>query len=95
MNLDNDDEEDEEHEVMQDAKRTEMEQLEKVLSRCQKCGSEKACKIDTAENHVPLTMQQRQSWSVALVSIPTLQYASKCLQSTKPFDRLPKAMVFR
>jgi hypothetical protein len=67
MNLDNDDEEEEANQAMQDRERTAMEQLEKALSRCQRCGDSKACKIDNGGNHVHLTFQQRRSWSIAIV----------------------------
>jgi len=71
MNLDNDDKEEEAQEVMQDAERTAYGNLEKTLSRCQKCGPEKPCKIDIGGQHVHLTMQQRRSWAIALVSAST------------------------
>jgi hypothetical protein len=67
MNLDNDDKE-EAQEAMQDTERTAMEQLEKSLSQCQKCGLEKSCKIDNGGTHTHITFQQCQSWSIALVS---------------------------
>lgn len=66
MNLNDDEEEDGDEEmVAREAKC--MEQLERALSKCQKCGDEKCCKIDKLGNHHQLTFQQRRSWAVALV----------------------------
>jgi len=67
MNLDNDDEEEEANEEMQEKEKAAMEQLEKALSQCQKCGDTKACKIDRCGNHINLMFQQRHSWSIAIV----------------------------
>jgi hypothetical protein len=68
MNMDNDDEEEDAQEAMQDAEKTSMAALDRALSRCQKCGPEKACLVDAGGNHVHLTFQQRRGWSIALVS---------------------------
>lgn len=67
LNLDNDEEEDAADVEMQEMERSAMEQLEKSLSQCQRCGDTKSCKIDRCGNHVNLTFQQRRSWSIAIV----------------------------
>jgi hypothetical protein len=71
MNLNDDEEEGDEGDEEMVAREAKcMEQLERALSKCQKCGNEKCCKIDKAGHHHPLTFQQRRSWAVALVCYP-------------------------
>jgi predicted alpha/beta superfamily hydrolase len=67
MNLNDEEEEEEGDEEMVAREAKCMEQLERALSKCQKCGDEKCCKIDKSGNHHTLTFQQRRSWAVALV----------------------------
>ncbi|PPQ84101.1 hypothetical protein CVT24_002276 [Panaeolus cyanescens] len=44
----------------------ELEQLDRALSQCQRCGPTVFCKIDKAGQHVALTMAQRKAWANAL-----------------------------
>jgi len=74
MNMDNNDEEDEAQEAMQDAEKTSMAVLDRALSRCQKHGPEKSCLVDAGGNHIHLTFQQCQGWSIALVSTLRVTY---------------------
>lgn len=69
MNLDEDEEEAEANEAMEELEKRAMEQLDRALSVCQKCGDTKACKIDNGGNHIHLTFQQRRSWSIAIVCV--------------------------
>jgi hypothetical protein len=70
LDLDNSDADDDggEDEAMAEKERKALEQLEKVLSNCQKCGPSKLCKINKNGQHVNLTFNQRRGWSVALVN---------------------------
>jgi hypothetical protein len=70
LDLDNSDADDDngEDEAMAEKERKALEQLERALSNCQKCGPSKLCKIDKKGQHVNLTFNQRHGWSVALVS---------------------------
>ena len=70
LNLDNRDADDEDgkDEAMAEKERKALEQLEKALSNCQKCGPSKLCKINTNGQHVDLTFNQRRGWLIALAS---------------------------
>lgn len=70
LDLDNSDTdaEDGDDEAMAEKERKALEQLEKVLGDCQKCGPSKLCKVNKSGQHVNLTFNQRRGWSVALVS---------------------------
>lgn len=54
-------------EAMAEKENKALEQLEKALGDCQKCGPSKLCKINKNGQHVNLTFNQRRGWSVALV----------------------------
>lgn len=45
-----------------------LEDLDKKLSLCGKCGPTKICKINKFGVHVPLSFNQQCGWAVALVS---------------------------
>jgi hypothetical protein len=64
---DGDDENDGPSDLMETEKKY-LEMLEKALTGCARCGSEKFCKIDKSGNHVSLTFNQRRGWANALVS---------------------------
>jgi hypothetical protein len=70
LDLDNSDDEDDigEDEAMAEKEKKALEQLEKALGDCQKCGPSKLCKIDKNGQHINLTFNQRRGWSVALVN---------------------------
>jgi len=74
MNMDNYHEEDEAQEAMQDAEKTSMAALDRVLSHFQKCGLEKSCLVDAGGNHIHLTFQQHQEWAILLVSTLQVTY---------------------
>lgn len=71
MDLDNRDSENDEaeDEGMAEKERRALEQIERTLSNCQKCGPSKLCKINRSGQHVNLTFNQRRGWSVALVRV--------------------------
>src|SRR4051812_40170549 len=55
-------------EIMAKEKR-QLELLDKQLTGCMRCSSEKYCKIDKSGNHIHLTFQQRRGWANALVQL--------------------------
>ncbi|KAJ7438981.1 hypothetical protein FB451DRAFT_1378089 [Mycena latifolia] len=49
------------------------EQLQKMYSRCQMCGPEKACKINSSGTHQPLSHNQLRAWARSLVRNSSLK----------------------
>ena len=76
LDLDNDDDDGDEAEGIAEGEMKSMEQLDRTLTVCQKCGPSKYCKINKTGVHVNLTFGQRRGWAVALVTHFALQSAS-------------------
>src|SRR5438046_5712395 len=64
---DNDNDGGDDANYLMENEKKQLELLERVLTGCARCGSEKYCKIDKARNHVNLTFNQRRGWANALV----------------------------
>jgi hypothetical protein len=70
LDLDNENSDTGEDDVVAEKEKQSLEQLDRALSACQKCGPMKACKINKKGEHVCLTFGQCRGWAVALVRSP-------------------------
>ncbi|KAJ3504064.1 hypothetical protein NLJ89_g8134 [Agrocybe chaxingu] len=67
MDLDNEDDDDNEGgDELIEKEKEYLEQLGKILSKCQRCGPNAFCRISRNGDHVNLTFQQRRGWAIAL-----------------------------
>lgn len=67
LNNDDDDDETDDGVAMVPQEKLALENLDKTLTKCARCGPDKYCKIDKSGEHTPLSFPQRRGWALALV----------------------------